>query len=52
MDQFGADHVMMGTDYPFDMGDYRPVEHTASLRLTEAQRKKIYFENAVELFGL
>ena len=52
VDQFGADHVMMGTDYPFDMGDYQPVEHTASLRLTEAQRKKIYFENAVELFGL
>ena len=24
---FGADHILMGTDYPFDMADYDPVGH-------------------------
>lgn len=24
---FGADHVVMGTDYPFDMADYDPIGH-------------------------
>src|SRR5262249_32696921 len=27
---FGADHVIMGTDYPFDMADYDPIGHVAS----------------------
>jgi aminocarboxymuconate-semialdehyde decarboxylase len=27
---FGADRVVMGTDYPFDMGEYDPVGHLAS----------------------
>ena len=26
---FGADHIIMGTDYPFDMADYDPVGHVA-----------------------
>src|SRR6267143_3838034 len=29
--QFGADHVIMGTDYPFDMADYDPIGHVASM---------------------
>ena len=28
---FGVDHIVMGTDYPFDMGDYDPVGHVASI---------------------
>ena len=28
---FGADHVVMGTDYPFDMADYDPIGHVASV---------------------
>jgi aminocarboxymuconate-semialdehyde decarboxylase len=28
---FGADHVVMGTDYPFDMADYDPVGHIAGV---------------------
>jgi len=27
---YGADHVIMGTDYPFDMADYDPIGHVAS----------------------
>jgi aminocarboxymuconate-semialdehyde decarboxylase len=28
---FGADHVVMGTDYPFDMADYDPIGHIAAV---------------------
>lgn len=28
---FGADHVLMGTDYPYDMAEYDPVAHVASV---------------------
>jgi aminocarboxymuconate-semialdehyde decarboxylase len=28
---FGADHVLMGTDYPFDMAEYDPLGHVASV---------------------
>jgi len=24
---FGADHVVMGTDYPYDMAEYDPIGH-------------------------
>jgi aminocarboxymuconate-semialdehyde decarboxylase len=27
VDVYGADHIMMGTDYPFDMAEFRPIEH-------------------------
>ena len=27
---FGADHILMGTDYPFDMAEYDPVGHIAA----------------------
>ena len=25
--KFGADRLMIGTDYAFDMGEYDPIEH-------------------------
>ena len=28
---FGADHIIMGTDYPFDMAEYDPIGHVASI---------------------
>src|SRR6266849_3445738 len=28
---FGADRILMGTDYPFDMGEYDPIGHLASV---------------------
>src|SRR5437588_7244429 len=28
---FGADHVIMGTDYPFDMAEYDPIGHLAAV---------------------
>ena len=28
---FGTDHVVMGTDYPYDMADFDPLGHIASV---------------------
>ncbi len=28
---YGADHIVMGTDYPFDMADFDPIGHVASV---------------------
>ncbi|HEY2526749.1 MAG TPA: amidohydrolase family protein [Xanthobacteraceae bacterium] len=33
---FGVDHVVMGSDYPFDMADYDPVGHIASVETFDA----------------
>jgi aminocarboxymuconate-semialdehyde decarboxylase len=34
---FGADHVIMGTDYPFDMADYDPVGHVVNTESLDAK---------------
>jgi len=47
---FGVDHVLIGTDYPFDMGEYDPVEHVYQAHdLSEADREKICGLNALTL---
>ena len=28
---YGADRIIMGTDYPFDMADYDPIGHVAGV---------------------
>lgn len=52
VDIFGADQILMGSDYPFDMADYDPVEHIVSTDLTDEQRAKIAGGNALRLLGL
>ena len=49
---FGSDHVLLGTDYPFDMGDMRPVETVRAIGLPEEQRGQILGGNAARLFKL
>jgi len=49
----GADRVMLGTDYPFDMGDYEPLKSIASLPdLSDAEKELIYSRTAAALFNL
>ena len=49
----GSDHVLMGSDYPYDMGDDNPVQTVLSLSgIEEEDRCKILQENAISLFGL
>ena len=49
----GADHVLLGTDYPFDMGDDDPVALVDSVEgLDETERRMIRGENAARLFSI
>ncbi len=49
----GVDHVLMGTDYPYDMGEYDPLGHLLDTPgLNEEQVMAIAGGNARALFGL
>lgn len=49
----GADRVLLGSDYPFDMGDLDPVGLLASCKgLDAAARKVIEADNAKSLFRI
>ncbi len=53
IDRFGAEHVLMGTDYPFDMGEDDPRGLIAAVkRLPVAQRKQIEGLNAMKLLKI
>jgi len=49
---YGADHILMGTDYPFDMADYDPVGHVMSCDFDAATAAAICGGNAKTLLGL
>jgi aminocarboxymuconate-semialdehyde decarboxylase len=49
----GPARVMMGTDYPFDMGDRDPVKTVASLpHLSDDEKEMIFGANAAALFKI
>jgi aminocarboxymuconate-semialdehyde decarboxylase len=47
----GADHVVLGTDYPFEMGDLDPVTFIKSAGLRPEDEEKILQGNAAKLFA-
>ncbi len=49
--ELGADRVMMGSDYPFDMGTPDPVGFLAGAELDAATRAAIEGGNAARFFG-
>ena len=50
---FGADHIVMGTDYPFDMAEYDPIGHLASVEeLDSTTLAAIAGGNARRLLGI
>jgi aminocarboxymuconate-semialdehyde decarboxylase len=48
----GADHVLLGSDHPFDMGTDRPVEEVRALQLPADQEEAILGGNAEQLFRI
>jgi aminocarboxymuconate-semialdehyde decarboxylase len=48
----GADHVMLGTDYPFDMGEDDPLGLIGGAGLPEGDVDAIRGANAARLFSL
>jgi aminocarboxymuconate-semialdehyde decarboxylase len=53
VDRFGADHVVLGTDYPYDMGEEDPLGLLAQVkRLPKAERDLIAGGNAARLLKI
>jgi len=53
IDTWGADRIVMGTDYPYDMAEPDPVGHVHSVNgLSDAERAQILGENAAKLLNL
>jgi aminocarboxymuconate-semialdehyde decarboxylase len=51
--RWGAEHVLMGTDWPYNMGERDPIGLLRRCTaISEADREKIAGRNAAELFGI
>jgi len=48
----GADHVMVGTDYPFDLGDWNAAAKIQSMNCTESEREAMLHGNARKLLKI
>jgi aminocarboxymuconate-semialdehyde decarboxylase len=51
VDFAGAERVLLGSDYPFDMGDERPAEVVRALGLPPDEESGILGDNALRLLG-
>jgi aminocarboxymuconate-semialdehyde decarboxylase len=47
----GADHVLLGTDHPFDMADARPVDTVRAAGLSASDERLVLGENLMRLLG-
>jgi aminocarboxymuconate-semialdehyde decarboxylase len=52
IDVVGPEQVVLGSDYPFDMGDERPADTVRALGLDPAAEAAILAGNAERLLGL
>jgi aminocarboxymuconate-semialdehyde decarboxylase len=53
IDRFGADHVVLGTDYPYDMGEENPLGLIAQVKkLSKADRELVQGGNAARLLKI
>jgi len=52
VERVGAEHVVMGSDYPYDMGEVDPVGRVERLGLAPAAHRLVVGETAARLLGL
>ena len=52
IDTCGVDRVMLGTDYPFPLGEQEPGAGIAALALEDAAQARLYHGTALEWLGL
>jgi len=48
----GADHIMVGTDYPFDLGDWMAAEKIQTMECSSAEREVMLHGNARKLLRI
>jgi aminocarboxymuconate-semialdehyde decarboxylase len=48
----GSDHVLLGSDYPYDMGTGECVRQVKALSIAEADKAKVLCDNARALLGV
>jgi aminocarboxymuconate-semialdehyde decarboxylase len=51
VDFVGADHILLGSDYPFDMGNENPADLVRAANLGIDSEKKILGDNASQLLN-
>lgn len=47
-----AEHVVMGSDFPYDMGDPEPVKSVQKTNIDSGAKRQIFSENACKLLGI
>ena len=52
VEDVGADHVLLGTDHPFELGERDPVGFVASAHLRPSEERAVLHDNAARLLGL
>ena len=48
----GAERVLLGSDYPFDMGQYDSVDLINSMSISEEEKRKVLVDNARRLLNI
>jgi aminocarboxymuconate-semialdehyde decarboxylase len=53
VEEYGADHILVGTDYPADMGEVDPIGFIeGAMSLDDTERRAILGGNAARLLNL
>lgn len=52
LEVMGEGRVMLGSDYPFPLGEQRPGSAIEALELPKAQQRSLFFESALDWLGL
>jgi aminocarboxymuconate-semialdehyde decarboxylase len=52
VEDVGAGHVLLGTDHPFELGDFTPLDTVNDLGLSREDTRAILWDNAAGLLGL
>ncbi|QJY48930.1 amidohydrolase family protein [Pseudonocardia broussonetiae] len=52
VEDVGAEHVLLGTDHPFELGDRTPLDTVRAIGLDRSAERAILWDNAAGLLGL
>jgi aminocarboxymuconate-semialdehyde decarboxylase len=48
----GHDHICMGSDYPFPLGEHHPGKLIESMNYSQELKEKLLYSNAMNWMGL